>query len=87
MNKVLTIRFRKHKYHIKVSAFNGRISLGYDDWLLGEFWSVGKTISHIEEQARWAEGAIRAPKLSKKTVERIEDFVRLHPDAWLGNEA
>lgn len=85
MNKVLTIRFRKHRYSIKVSEFNGRISLGYDDWLLGEFWSVGKTISHIEEQARWTEAAIRAPKLPKRVVARIETFVQSNATAWQGN--
>jgi hypothetical protein len=82
----LAIRFRKHQYSIKVSKSDGRISLGFDVWLLGEFWSVGAVISHIEEQSRWADGLIRAPKLPKGSVERIENFIRTQP-FMLGSES
>lgn len=81
----LSFKFRGHRYSIRVSEFNGHLSLGYDDWMLGDFRSVDKLISHIEEQARWTEGAIRAPRLSKRAVTRIEDFVRKFPNTWLGN--
>lgn len=86
MNEVLTIRFRRHKYSIKTSKSDGRISLGFDDWLLGEFWSSDAVISHIEEQARWADDLIRAPKLPKGSVERIENFIRTQP-FMLGSES
>lgn len=81
----LSFRFRGHTYSIKVAQFSGRLSLGYDGWLLGEFWSIEKLISHIEEQARWTEGAIRAPKLPKRVVTKIETFVQSNATAWQGN--
>ena len=85
MSKVLNFRYQGQQFSIKVSRFNGRISLGNDGWLAGEFWSVGKLVKACQEIVRHQRGTMRVPSMSRRTVERIENFVRLHENAWLGN--
>ena len=82
---MLKFGFRGHVYSIKVRSFNGMIQLGFDGWLLGSFRCKQKLISHIEEQARWAEGAIEAKKLPGKILQKIEDFLAADESVWQGS--
>ncbi|NBV51647.1 hypothetical protein EBR78_10585 [bacterium] len=85
MNKVFNFRYQGQKFSIKVSSFNGRISLGSNGWLMGEFWSVDSLVRNCREIVRHEKGTMRVPSMNRRTVERIEDFVRTHENAWLGN--
>lgn len=85
MNRSFSFRHQGQRFSIRVSSFNGRISLGMDGWLVGEFWSVDRVVRNCEEQARYQSGSRRARKMDRRTVELIEDFVRLHENAWLGS--
>jgi hypothetical protein len=83
--EMLSFKFRGHVYSIKVRSFNGMIQLGFDGWLLNNFRCKQQLISHIEEQARWAEGAIKTKKLPKKILGKIEEFLAADESVWQGN--
>jgi len=83
---MLSFKFRGHVYSIKVRSFNGMIQLGFDGWLLGNFRCKEQLIFQIEEQARWIGGCgIKAKKLPKKILQKIEDFLAADESVWQGN--
>lgn len=85
MNKCMRFRFGGREWLLNVSRFNGRISVGCNGSLQGEFWAVDDVVWSIQEWTRWKMSVPRLRKLSRRRVEMIEDFIREFPNTWLGN--
>lgn len=82
---MLKFKFCGHTYEISIYSFSGRIMLGFDGWLLGSFRSKQQLISAIEEQGRWIGCAIKTKRLSKKILQKIEDFLSADESVWQGS--
>jgi hypothetical protein len=82
---MLSFKFWGHNYGLKVSSFNGMITVTHGGWIVGCFRCKDKMLAWVEEDARWRECAIKGRKLPKATRERIENYLAQDEFAWKGN--
>lgn len=83
--EMLSFKFWGHNYALKVSTFNGLITVTHNGWIVGLFRCKDKMMAWVEEDARWRECAIKGRKLPKSTRERIENYLAQDEFVWQGN--